>query len=372
MKKKLNDIKQSILQLSGSIILISLFFMVIVAILISTISQSKNPQNLAKSSNTQSLIKPDVSTKSTQKTLATTKNQVKTEIKITVSLWEAPTESTIPKDAQGEEILYGKDLIVNTAQYLGPKGSVAAISNGMNCQNCHNDAGKKPWGNNYSAVYATYPKFRARSGTKETIVKRVNDCIERSLNGKSLDSTSKEMRAIKAYFKWLGSAVKSGDKPAGVGLQKLAFLDRPTDLGKGAAVYSAKCVSCHGKNGEGLLNPNQTGYTYPPLWGKNSYNDGAGLYRIGNFASFAKNNMPFGVSYLNPQLTDEESWDVAAYVNSQPRPHKNQSKDWKDISQKPIDFPFGPYADNFSEKQHKYGPFKPIDEAQKLKSKKSI
>jgi thiosulfate dehydrogenase len=48
-----------------------------------------------------------------------------------------------------------------------------------------------------------------------------------------------------------------------------------------------------------------------------------------------------------------------------PRPHKDQSSDWPDISTKPIDFPFGPYADAFREKQHKYGPYQPIAEARK-------
>lgn len=367
MKKKLDDIEQSIIQLSRSVIIVSLLFIVIVGIFVTSISNPKNLRGLAIISKTEALNNAD--NLDTQPSVSSPTNVLATGPKITASLWEAPAESTIPKGIEGEEILYGKDLIANTAKYLGPKGSVAAISNGMNCQNCHNDAGKKPWGNNYSAVYSTYPKFRARSGTKETIVKRVNDCFERSLNGKPLDSTSREMKAIKAYLKWLGSDVKSGEKPAGVGLQKLTFLDRSADINQGAAVYDAKCVSCHGKNGEGLLSTDQIVYTYPPLWGKNSYNDGAGLYRISNFASFVKNNMPFGVSYLNPLLSDEESWDVAAYVNSKPRPHKNQTKDWKDISQKPIDFPFGPYADSFSEKQHKYGPFKPIDKVQKLKIK---
>lgn len=32
------------------------------------------------------------------------------------------------------------------------------------------------------------------------------------------------------------------------------------------------------------------------------------------------------------------------------------------ISKKPIDHPFGPYADSFSEQQHKLGPFGPIKE----------
>ena len=276
------------------------------------------------------------------------------------TLWQAPDESTLSEVSERDLVLYGKELIAHTAKYLGPQGTVASISNGMNCQNCHLDAGTKPWGNNYSAVSSTYPKFRARSGTNETVVKRINDCFERSLNGKPLDSTSKEMQAMIAYMKWLGSGVEKGTQPDGAGLKKLAYMDRAADPQKGAAVYSSKCVSCHGNAGEGILNADKTEYTFPPLWGKNSYNDGAGLYRISNFASYVKNNMPLGASHESPQLSEEESWDVAAYVNSQNRPHKDQSQDWQEISKKPIDFPFGPYADKFTEKQHKYGPFNAI------------
>ena len=36
------------------------------------------------------------------------------------------------------------------------------------------------------------------------------------------------------------------------------------------------------------------------------------------------------------------------------------TRDWPNISAKPIDHPFGPYTDGFSEEQHKHGPFKPI------------
>jgi thiosulfate dehydrogenase len=73
-----------------------------------------------------------------------------------------------------------------------------------------------------------------------------------------------------------------------------------------------------------------------------------------------KANMPLGATHQSPQLTDEEAWDVAAYVNSQPRPGKDLGADWPKIAAKPIDHPFGPFADGFSENQHKYGPFGPI------------
>lgn len=284
------------------------------------------------------------------------------------NIWRAPDETSISADALGEEIRYGKELITHTSVYLGPNGKVKAISNGMNCQNCHLEAGTKPFGNNYSAVASTYPRFRARSGTEETIEKRVNDCLERSLNGKPLSEDSREMKAMVRYIKWLGAGVAKGEVPNGSGLVQLTYLNTPADPVKGKLVFEEKCVVCHGKNGEGVKDTvNTTSWTYPPLWGKDSYNDGAGLFRLSRFAGYIKANMPLGADYNNPQLTDEEAWNIAAYVNSLPRPQKDITKDWPDISKKPIDHPFGPYADGFSETQHKYGPFKPIVEEHKRK-----
>lgn len=260
----------------------------------------------------------------------------------------------------GKLIWYGHELIANTAYYLGPKGVVAHTTNGMNCQNCHLDGGTIPYGNNFGKVYATYPQFRARNNGIQSIYDRVNDCFERSLNGKALDSSTYEMQAIYAYMQWLGDGVPKGVARGGTSIMKLKYLDVAADQIAGKKVYIANCQSCHGNNGQGQLNMDGNAYTYPPLWGEHSYNDAAGLYRLSSFAGFAKNNMPFGSDYHNTKLTDKEAWDVAAFVNSQPRPHKNQSADWKNIAKKPIDFPFGPYTDTFTETQHKYGPFNPI------------
>ncbi len=289
---------------------------------------------------------------------------VKTE-HVKSDVWQAPDVGQIPKDENGKLIEYGRELIAHTTKYLGPNGSVMAMSNGMNCQNCHLDAGTKIFGNNYSAVAANYPKFRARSGTEESIEKRVNDCFERSLNGTSLRSDSHEMKAIVAYITWVGKDVEKGKSPKGAGLVELPFLDRPASNENGKLVYEKKCMVCHGKNGEGMALSDGSGYQFPPLWGKQSYNIGAGLYRLSRFAGYVKANMPLGSTYEAPQLTDEESWDVAAYVNSLPRPEKDLAKDWPDISKKPFDHPFGPFTDGFDERQHKLGPFKPIDEKRK-------
>ena len=288
-----------------------------------------------------------------------------------IKLWQAPDTATLGNDEQSQMIKYGRDLIAHTAKYLGPKGTVIAITNGMNCQNCHIDAGAKPYGNCFSAVASIYPVYKPRSGIKESIEFRINDCLQRSLNGKTIDSLGKEMRAMVAYLKWLGKEVPKGTKPAGAGTQELSFINRAASPTRGEIVYQSQCSRCHGANGEGQLTFDSLEYTYPPLWGPHSYNISAGLYRISKLAAYAKDNMPFGVANHNsPQLTDEESWDVAAFINAQPRPAKRFAQDWRDISKKSFDYPFGPYKDGFTELQHKFGPFDPIKKADGKKEKR--
>ena len=277
-----------------------------------------------------------------------------------VSEWTAPDTALIPATKEGELIRYGRDLILHTAHYFGPDGKIAQISNGMNCNNCHLEAGTRILGNNFSMVATTYPLYRNRSGKIESVEMRINDCFERSLNGKKLADTSKEMKAMISYMNWVCKDIVKGKKTAGTGVEKLPFMNRPADTVKGKIVYLSFCQRCHGSNGEGLRGKDHAEYVYPPLWGKNSYNIGAGIYQLSKFAGYIKNNMPFGTTYKNTQLTNEQAWDVAAFVNSQPRPLKDLKTDWPDISTKPFDYPMGPYADSFSESQHKYGPYQAI------------
>ncbi|AMR29592.1 cytochrome C [Hymenobacter psoromatis] len=271
----------------------------------------------------------------------------------------APDTARLPHTAAGRAIRYGRALVARTAAYLGPQGTVAHLTNGMNCQNCHLQAGTQGFANNYLAVAATYPKRRARSGAVEGIGKRVNDCLARSLNGRVLPDSSRELRAIVAYMTWLGQGIPKGRKVYGTGLVKLPYLDRAADPVIGKAVFASKCQRCHGPAGQGQPLASG-GYQYPPLWGPHSYNDGAGLFRVGSLARYVKAAMPLGATFDQPQLTNEQAWDVAAFINSQPRPHLPTPLDWPDVSRKPVDHPFGPYTDAFSERQHKFGPWLPI------------
>lgn len=136
---------------------------------------------------------------------------------------------------------------------------------------------------------------------------------------------------------------------------KLKTLERAADATKGKLAYETQCVACHGKAGQGLPLPEGGGCQFPPLWGEHSYNQVAGLYRLPTFAQFAYAKLPLGATHDKPLLTEEEAWDIAAYVNSLPPPGKDLSKDWPDIRRKPFDHPFGPYAEPFEEKEHNLG-----------------
>ena len=74
------------------------------------------------------------------------------------------------------------------------------------------------------------------------------------------------------------------------------------------------CTNCHGEDGQGVaIGDKKPG----PLWGPDSWNDGAGAARIYTLAGIIRYAMP----YLDPgRLTDEEAQQIAAFVNSKPRP----------------------------------------------------
>jgi thiosulfate dehydrogenase len=70
--------------------------------------------------------------------------------------------------------------------------------------------------------------------------------------------------------------------------------------------------------------------------------------------------MPLREDYGKEGLSDKEAWDLSAFINSQPRPERRFERDWPDVSLKPVDDPFGPFADSYPTLQHKFGPFLPI------------
>jgi len=169
------------------------------------------------------------------------------------------------------------------------------------------------------------------------------------------------MRAIISYIKHISADVPVGKRMEGQGFVDFKAPERAANPKEGSLVYQNRCASCHGAQGEGLQGSNghrEAGYIYPPLWGDDSYNDGAGMARLLTAARFIKGNMPLGVQHDSPLLTDAEAYDVAAYINSHNRPSKAQKElDYPDLTKKPKDCPYPPYADHISQEQHKFGPY---------------
>jgi thiosulfate dehydrogenase len=282
-------------------------------------------------------------------------------------IWTVPEIGALPSNTYGRLVRRGRDLITATYAHIGPEVPDRAkrfAGNNLSCGNCHLQAGTKKFGIPLFGLLGEYPHYSARSGAPITIEDRLNACMTRSMNGRPLPAGAPEMQAMVAYIKFLSTGVSPGQLLPGMGTGKMPELDRAADPVRGETGYANACVACHGPDGAGIrrsLPTTDLGYMVPPLWGNDSFNDGAGMARLITAANFLHFNMPHGVDYLNPQLSPEQAWDIAAYVVSRPRPHKGGlEKDFPDLLEKPIDAPYGPYADGFSEQQHKYGPFAPI------------
>ncbi len=287
-------------------------------------------------------------------------------------LFSAPDTSSIPHDQFGDTVRYGRDLIVNTAYYLGPDGTKGKyLGNKMNCTNCHLDAGTRPYAFNFFSTYGRYPQYRGRENRVLTIQERINNCIERPHSGIPMPLDTKEMVAMACYIKWVSTNVPVGQHVNGDEMLKVNYPDRAADPQRGAVIYAANCSECHGSNGEGKWNADSSTYLYPPLWGPKSYQKGSSPHRIVKLARFVKANMPDKKAFWSkPFLTDEQCLDVAAFVNddrihSRPEKKDKTIPDYPDMKAKAIDYGTGPFIDTFSELQHKFGPYKPIEEYRK-------
>lgn len=293
--------------------------------------------------------------------------------------WTVPDVGALPNDAHGRLVRRGRKLFTATYTYIGPHAADPHnrfAGNNLACGNCHLEAGTKKFGLPVYGIYGDFPHYSARIGADISIKDRINSCMTRSMNGRPLPARSSEMQALAAYVKFLSSGLTPGEQVPGHGAGTMPELDRAADPKRGKLVYARACLGCHNTNGSGVARSPQAmslGYAVPPVWGRNSFNDGAGMARLITLANFLHSNMPHGADYLNPILSPAKAWDVAAYLESKARPHKSGlDHDFaSDLLDKPVDAAYGPYADTFPEKQHKYGPFAPIRaELARLKAEK--
>ena len=283
---------------------------------------------------------------------------------IDLAEWTPPSIGSVGDDPFGKLVRYGYALFTDTPNQIGPTAPDPAkrfSRSSLTCQNCHLKSGTQPYAVPLTGVWGQFPQYRGREGEIGTLEERINGCLERSMNGHVLPLDGTEMKAYLAYMKWLSTGIPDGAKLVGAGTKSIKEPGRAADLANGAKVFTDTCASCHGKDGLGQRNAKGTGYQYPPLVGPDSYNNGAGMTRVLTAAAFVRHNMPYGITFDTPLLSDADAYDVAAYMNSLDRPTRpNLDKDFPNKLQKPVDTPYGPYADDFPPEQHKYGPFDPI------------
>lgn len=230
-----------------------------------------------------------------------------------------PAPTAIPGGPLGQAIQYGQRIVTDTG------GTAKAyVGNALRCGSCHLDGGRSAYAAPLAGLTGLFPEYRSRRGRVESLEERINDCFLRSMNGKALPAQSREMIGLLAYIAWLSQGVPTGSEVEGRGFREI-HAPAPADASRGKTIYLARCAACHGGDGQGVKGGAST-YVYPPLWGSQSFNAGAGMARLSVAAAFVQAKMPLGNAGT---LTDQEAYDVAAYFTTQPRPNFPEKRnDW--------------------------------------------
>ena len=232
-------------------------------------------------------------------------------------VFQPPDELTIPDNDFGAAVERGRAIFTNTSTNAGEH-----VGNGLSCANCHLDAGREPNSAPMWAAWVAYPAYRSKNNQINTMQDRLMGCFSYSMNAQDSVSGGPPpfgddiYRDLESYLYWLATGAPTNTAMEGGGFGPIDAPALPYDPVRGETVYSENCAVCHGADGLGQKDLNGR-YTFPPLWGADSYNWGAGMHQINNAAAFIKHNMPFSQP---GSLSDQEAWDVAAFVNSHERP----------------------------------------------------
>lgn len=231
---------------------------------------------------------------------------------------ELASSSSYPPGELGKAIQLGRTLVKETSEH--PLTS-EFVGNTLNCTSCHLDAGEHAKAASFIGVASAYPAFSPRENKVITLEDRILACFERSQNGTRPPLGSKVSVSIAAYITWLSRDVPiqmNPEEPLGPNhITALAIGDYQPNAEHGQRLYAERCATCHSEDGAGT----EEG---PPVWGDRSYNDGAGLAKVGNLASWLRVAMPLD----DADLTEEQAFDIANYLIAQPRPKfgPNQNK----------------------------------------------
>jgi thiosulfate dehydrogenase len=232
---------------------------------------------------------------------------------------QPPPQTAMPDGPLGAAVRLGRSILVDTQA-----GAKAYVGNGLVCVSCHLDEGRAAYAAPLVGLTGLFPEYRARRGSVESLEQRIDDCFLRSMNGKALPSGSPEMIGLLAYTAWLSRGVPTGAEVVGRGFRDIAS-PSPPDAARGKLLFAAKCAACHGADGQGVRGA-QGAFVFPPLWGPQSFNSGAGMARVSIAAAFVHAKMPL---YNAGTLSAQEAYDIAAYFTAQPRPDfEGRAADW--------------------------------------------
>ena len=224
--------------------------------------------------------------------------------------WSPPAPDAYPAGPLGKAVRYGHELVVHTDHHR-----TRFKSNGLTCQSCHLEAGRKAGAIPLWGAWGVYPRFREASGHVDRMTERIEACFRFSMNGVPPPPQSPEMIALESYIFWLAKGLTIGEDPPGRRFRELPRPQRTPDRLRGKTIYQASCARCHGPEGQGLFRDQH--YVFPPLWGKDSYNFGASMHQLNVAAAFAFANMN---QDRGNHLDEQDAWDVAAFVNGHQRP----------------------------------------------------
>jgi thiosulfate dehydrogenase len=226
--------------------------------------------------------------------------------------WQPPVVDSTPDDPLEASIYRGLALLTHTHDSLP-----SFVGGNLVCTSCHLDEGRRPNAAPLMGVMARFPRFIDRAGAVVPIEDRINYCFTRSVSGSRLPSDSREMQDIVAYLAYISKGVPTGEHVRGEGFAPMPKLFG--DQTAGHKLFTANCARCHGNDGAGIG-------PAPALWGAKSFSIGASMARIEKAASFIRHNMPFDKP---GSLTDQQSYDIAAYITAMARPDQpGKESDW--------------------------------------------
>lgn len=248
----------------------------------------------------------------------------------------APPElDAMPEGGFGDLVRKGHDIFTDT-----PTQAPEFVGNALRCSNCHLDAGRLANSAPLWGAWGRYPAYRAKTQKVNSYAERLQGCFMYSMDGKAPPLGHEVLSALEAYSFWMATGAPTNKALPGAGYPKSKKAPTTPDFARGAKVYTTNCAICHGADGLGQQVDGS--YVFPPLWGPDSYNWGAGMHQLDNAAAFIRANMPLG---RGGTLSEQDAWDVALYMNGHERPQDPRfSGDVAETRKRFHDDPNSPYG----------------------------